>query len=355
MIGTKLQEIANISEKLPETKSESKIITIVSTSTTNESNKLMGPLKSSRAGNSIQINTSNEKTGSSRLLSTALQSTRTVIDNKSKQKDLVTNDNKLTTQLSTSRDNTSSKNVNSRNVQLQGQKREHQEVNFDVNGKKKMKMNQNLKATENSSQIIAIGSVEYFEKMNQVAQQSGFKNAQEMIASQKEMMALLQQPPPPPPPQAIVHPVSSMTTIATAFPPQVVPYQQYTYPYTERGGRGRGRWVEGRVGRGGRGGRFPIVDTTIATTTTENNSIEPQATSMPVSSTDPTQEAQVPIHNTTYPNVFRGGRTNSYWQERGGRGVFTGRSSGRFGRAPIVGNKTWVRPTDLETPLASNR
>ena len=350
MIGAKLQEIANISEKLPETKSESKIISIVSTS--NESIKLMGPLKSSRAGNSIQNSTtvtSNDKTGSSRLLNTALQSTRNVIDNKSKHKEVITNDNKLTTQLSTSRD-ISNKNVNIRNVLLQGQKREHQEVTFDVPGKKKMKLNRNLKTTDNS-QAVAIGSVEYFEKMNQVAQQSGFKNAQEMIASQKEMMALLQ-----PQQQAIIPSVIVPSANTAAFPPKV-PYHQYN-AYIERGGRGRGRWVEGRVGRGGRGGRFSTVDTTASAATTESNPIESQTTSIPASSADNTTEATAIPLPTPYPVVFRGGRggrTSNYWQERGGR-VFSGRSSGRFGgRAPMVGNKTWVRPTDLETPLANNR
>ena len=34
-------------------------------------------------------------------------------------------------------------------------------------------------------------TVDYFEKMNKIAKESGFQNAQEMLTSQKEMMSLM--------------------------------------------------------------------------------------------------------------------------------------------------------------------
>ena len=62
---------------------------------------------------------------------------------------------------------------------------------------------------EGSAATPLLETVKYFEEMNNIAKKSGFQNAQEMLASQKEMMSLMAaatvpapapyfQPPPPP-------------------------------------------------------------------------------------------------------------------------------------------------------------
>ena len=63
-------------------------------------------------------------------------------------------------------------------------------------------------AAEMSAATPLVETVKYFEEMNKIAKESGFQNAQEMLASQKEMMSLMAAaavpaptpffPPPPP-------------------------------------------------------------------------------------------------------------------------------------------------------------
>ncbi len=210
-----------------------------------------------------------------------------------------------------------------------------------------------------------LDTVAYFEQMNRVAQMSGFRNAQEMLASQKEMVALMNQGPAavpvpqfqppyptsaPPPHQQVFHPnkhyranSAPPTASDTDFAPPLAPTldgsvavsSPQTYFPTAYRGRGRGH-LGGRGGGGGRGRG------------SHEETVAPMASSAEFAST---------VDATGFFPV--GGR---------GRGAFRGRGAGRgrgnpfhnpaisaSGAPPAGGNKTWVREAEIGTALVSGR
>lgn len=354
MIGVKLQEISTIivqplQQQLDVV--ESKIISLLPSTSTAEASAhtggIMGPLKASRGGmqSSSNIFPSDAKTASSRLLHSALQSTREV---KNKTEFTVRDG------LTVPRDSKESSSGilkpnhgnNNRGAAKNNNKRGYQtEVVFDETSlsskapkhvKQQHHQQQQQYHVDNSSAGIGstgseqVGTVEYFEKMNKVAMLSGFKNAQEMLASQKEMLMLMQKSQAPSAQQQQQIP-STMQTEASMANEQ----QQQQQPFSTPWGSG-GRWTDGRTGRGrsfgranqsvfygraGRGGRAYVpsmqqtqVDTTAggcegALSTQEGGSIVAAVASLPNTTRDVTEAAAVnksgnlhhhPYHH--YPN-----------------------------------------------------
>jgi hypothetical protein len=67
------------------------------------------------------------------------------------------------------------------------------------------------------------GTIEYFQKMNELAKQSGFQNAQEMITAQQQMMAMMHHPPVPPFPHAPMMPPAGFHDPGFMGPPVMMP------------------------------------------------------------------------------------------------------------------------------------
>eukprot|EP00598_Pedospumella_elongata_P001343 CAMPEP_0184974650 /NCGR_PEP_ID=MMETSP1098-20130426/6084_1 /TAXON_ID=89044 /ORGANISM="Spumella elongata, Strain CCAP 955/1" /LENGTH=543 /DNA_ID=CAMNT_0027497263 /DNA_START=21 /DNA_END=1652 /DNA_ORIENTATION=+ len=295
-IGEKLQEVSNSSPR--EKKAESKVISVVSTAT--QEKKTLGPLKSSRgpSGGNTSNNVSStanpvvaNNAGSSRLLQSALSSSRTVNTGNNNS----SNGQQRQQQGGNNNDNNTRRGQGDNQGNNHGQKRGQDNFNDrqDRDGFKRQNFNNgnnhnnpngsnsqrtvSMAAPQNNNLVTknappAVGSVEYFQEMNKVAQASGFKNAQEMLASQKEMMSLMQGVPAAP---AVV--MAGPPVAAFAPPVPMYPYPQQgfqqgfpvqpPYPggappppqgqpfYGGRGyaGRGGGRWEAGYTGRGGRG------------------------------------------------------------------------------------------------------
>jgi len=294
MIGIKLQEISTIIVQPWQQPVivEPKVIFLVPTMNTEVSaynSGIMGPLKASRGGtlvssSSSSVFPSDAKTASSRLLHSALQSTREV---KNKDRDSFS---------AGSRDNNAGtvKGLHSNSRGKNNHKRGNQELVFD-DGSLSSKLPKHVKYVDNTSTVVAgneqqpaVGTVEYFEKMNKVAKLSGFKNAQEMLASQKEMLMLMQKSQTPALQQA---PSTVQPETSSANQHKQYPFSLHPTPWGGggRAGRGRsfgratqsilhsptqgnatesadsiqrswwsdgGRWVDGRAGRGGRA--FPL-------------------------------------------------------------------------------------------------
>jgi hypothetical protein len=266
MIGAKLQEISTINVQPFQQQPvvvESKVISLLPSMSTAEASAhpggIMGPLKASRGGvqASSNIFPSDAKTASSRLLHSALQSTREV-KNKS--------ENSVRDGLSVPRDSRDSimkaNHSNNRGAAKNNNKRGHQtEVVFDEassSSKIPKHVKQQQYHVDNSSAGIGsvgseqttVGTVEYFEKMNKVAMLSGFKNAQEMLASQKEMLMLMQKSQAPAQ-QQIPSTVQTEASMANEQQQQH-PFSSHSLSTSWGGG---GRWTDGRTGRGRSFGR----------------------------------------------------------------------------------------------------
>lgn len=269
MIGAKLQEISTIIVQPLQQPVviESKVISLLPSTSSAEAGAhtggIMGPLKASRGGMQASSNVfpSDAKTASSRLLHSALQSTREV---KNKTEFTVRDG------LSVPRDSRESStgilkapHSNNRGAAKNNNKRGHQtEVVFDgasLSSKlpKHVKQQQQYHVDNSSAGIGSVGSeqvgtVEYFEKMNKVAMLSGFKNAQEMLASQKEMLMLMQKSQAPAQQQQV--PPSTLQTEAAMTNEQQQQHPFSSHPLSTPWGGG-GRWTDGRTGRGRSFGR----------------------------------------------------------------------------------------------------
>lgn len=266
MIGAKLQEISTINVQPLQQQPvviESKVISLLPSTSTAEASAhtggIMGPLKASRGGVQASSNVfpSDAKTASSRLLHSALQSTREV-KNKT--------ENTVRDGLSVPRDSRDgimkANHSNNRGATKNNNKRGYQtEVVFDEasSGSKMPKhVKQQQYHVDNSSAGIGsvgseqttVGTVEYFEKMNKVAMLSGFKNAQEMLASQKEMLMLMQKSQAPAQ-QQIPSTVQTEASMANEQQQQH-PFSSHSLSTSWGGG---GRWTDGRTGRGRSFGR----------------------------------------------------------------------------------------------------
>eukprot|EP00981_Chlorochromonas_danica_P000705 scaffold147_cov164-Ochromonas_danica.AAC.22 len=173
---------------------------------------LSGPLKSGREGGgggggagggrkkdvSDEQSKKEEGSGGARLLNSALQSSRFA-----KQTNKRENNEKFINQ-----DGKDNKNT----------KRNDFDIDNDKHGNKRQRQQQPV--------VDSKDPVAYFEEMNRIAIQSGFKNAQEMLASQKEIMAMMNPAAPPampPAPQMAFYPPMPF------YPP---PPQQGMYPPT---------------------------------------------------------------------------------------------------------------------------
>jgi hypothetical protein len=309
-----------------------------------------------------------------RLLNSALSSARKGMEDEAKQRPQKRNAQEM--QKFTAKN---ANNVNNLNKPFPN-KNQPQQQN-DERGSHRM-VRQKVDVPDNSSfppQATAnpfTDPVKYFEQMNEVAQKSGFKNAQEMMSSLAMMnpMAAASYPPPhfpqpyhhqpypthpgmyssAPPPPAYPHPIMTQQQQQQPLPPHPSSYHAYpTYEggYAGRGGRGRGG--EGRGGRFGRGrgrgephqnhssssGVEGVISEAAKIEGVDNNN--PKETVVPTPS-DPLQESlpterdsgaehSVPNH---YPvggregrGFYRGGGgRQSYF--RGGRGGVPG--GGRF-------------------------
>jgi len=179
--------------------------------------------------------------------------------------------------------------------------------------------------------------IAYFEEMNRIARESGFKNAQEMLSSQKEMMAMMQVGP-----QALAIPLS-MPVPAQFYPPHMPihggfapPQPYYPPPYIPmdpamhsfpRGGRGGRFSMRGGRGAGRYGGRNsdhsqpPAVETesSDAPIGTQSSAVTSEGAA-PSSGSDEHDRAPVVTSQPT-------GESNG--QHPGGRGPGRGRGRGR--------------------------
>lgn len=193
--------------------------------------------------------------------------------------------------------------------------------------------------------------VAYFEEMNRIAVQSGFKNAQEMMASQKELMAMMAPVPMagvpmmggyyppaapfyPPPPQGY-------------YPPPYLPNHVTMHPHGDGGRFGN------RGGRGQYGGRFGGRRSHI-----EGQGPEAGHESLPQSRNAPSPPSEPPMpavgatnavegedgssfaHHPTHPGRFAGGRgRGGRWSEegRGGRWNAQGTEPAAAAPKPVTG------------------
>jgi hypothetical protein len=403
-IGARLKDIAANHKPKAAAKTESKIVSMVSTATA-DSKKTMGPLKTSRAGEpSTQQGTNAGAGGSSRLLQSALQSSRGAIQNNQARGGGQFNreQDKGNGQKRNFHDNDN----NGDNKRFRDQGGNMQGNRVQQSGRRDVMMqppHANQAASAPAMGAPVNDTVQYFEQMNKVAQASGFRNAQEMLASQKEMMAMMHggvpAGPVPMPMFAPAFPVQAPFTGGPPPPPGYPP-QQFGYGgFQGRGGRGyqRGGAEGGRGWEGGRGrgrGRFagrgdaadPSAAATSVAATAGGGSDAPADGSAPAASAE---GATVAASSTEAPHIeggFRGG-----YQGRGGRGAgrgYQGRAfdpnytPGRFGRggygrggggrffpgaapttsdatgdgtAPATVHKTWVRKPDLDTALVTGR
>eukprot|EP00428_Durinskia_dybowskii_P064109 CAMPEP_0170364610 /NCGR_PEP_ID=MMETSP0117_2-20130122/5466_1 /TAXON_ID=400756 /ORGANISM="Durinskia baltica, Strain CSIRO CS-38" /LENGTH=445 /DNA_ID=CAMNT_0010619123 /DNA_START=180 /DNA_END=1517 /DNA_ORIENTATION=+ len=371
-IGNRLQEIAANVKSKPAKKIES----VVSVSTGGSEKKTMGPLRTSRGGepSSTPNTTGNAPIGNSsgggstRLLQTALQSSRGNNNDRSGN-----GPNQRGTFLPESRDvgrgAGQKRNFNDNNSR--------QDFSRDNRARRDVLVQpfrQQQQAQGNAGGAPVSDTVQYFEQMNKVAQASGFKNAQEMIASQKEMMALMQGGPasmgvPPGPMQGFPAAGGFPNMQQGQFPggppppPGYPPHHFNQGGYQGRGGRGFGRgfgrgagafgregWEAGRGrGRGGRGPPLPppadgsVVppgdnNASVATSTTaaDGSSLEAATAGSAVGG-----DASVPVPATgsASEGFYQGGGRG--YQGRGGRGRGRGwyqqgfdpsGGYGRFGR-----------------------
>ena len=85
----------------------------------------------------------------------------------------------------------------------------------------------------------AMDTVQYFAQMNEVALMSGFRNAQEMIASQKEMMSIMQGGPAVPMPAMMPQHIQQQQHVAPH--PHYAPFRFPGARHYNARGRGRGR------------------------------------------------------------------------------------------------------------------
>lgn len=292
LISQKLQELESAAPTPTHQKSEAKIVSVVSSTA---EKKTMGPLKTSRAGEpQVKSSTTGNNSGaagssgSSRLLQSALQSSRSGGPSNSNNSAGRTNQSHANAPLQTSRGGDDrgqqkrSYDNNDRNFDQQGNKRSRDIRAEDVDPRNHInRRNVSMaplapdmmnppppsQGALNMGGAIS-GTVQYFEQMNKVAQMSGFKNAQEMIASQKEMMALMQGGGVPAP---VVMPGMAFVPPQPPFPPQQQVFgMQPPYPggppppagfgggfaphhHHQQFGGHEGRGRGGRAGWGGRG------------------------------------------------------------------------------------------------------
>jgi hypothetical protein len=174
---------------------------------------LSGPLKSSRE--SKTGGDKKEQGGGARLLTTALQSSRTTKSN-------------------------ADIHVQAREVKISNKR---QEFSIGEEGGRHKRIRNEPVSAPPRPPVDPKDPVAYFEEMNRIARESGFKNAQEMMVSQKELIALMaggvptaavampmavQPPPPSYPPSGFYHP-------APGYFPPAASAGYYPAPYASMG------------------------------------------------------------------------------------------------------------------------
>jgi hypothetical protein len=371
-IGAKLQEIeASAAQKAPAAKSESKVVSVVSSSTGEK--KTLGPLKTSRAGepqsHSGNSNQGPQKAGSSRLLQSALQSSRGgnagpntgrgYQQQPQQHNQLLLQGNRgnfeqdrFAGQKSGGYDNNGYDNNgydNNKKVRGQGGFNDNSDRRVVSNGPMGRGGQFSNAPPPAANFAPANDTVQFFEQMNKVAQASGFRNAQEMIASQKEMMAMMHGAvpmpmgaPPAPVPFAAPYPMQAPFAGGPPPPPGYPPQQGYN-GFQGRGGRGFARggfpFEGGRHWEGGRGGgvRGPIEDGKGAAVPELPGASLAPSVRVPLTSPYVMQERSLggPSPSSRFPP--RQGYNE--FQDRGGRGFIPG-------RFPFEGGGDDLEPTE---------
>jgi hypothetical protein len=307
-----------------------------------------------------------------RLLNSALSSARKGMEDEAKQRPQKRNAQEM--QKFTAKN---VNNANNLNKPFPNKNQQQQQQQSDDRGSHRM-VRQKVDAPDNSSfppQATAnpfTDPVKYFEQMNEVAQKSGFKNAQEMMSSLAMMnpMAAAQASYPPPhfpqpyhhQPYPSSHPgmYSSSAPPPPAYPHPIMAQQQHPLPphpssyhaypsyeggYAGRGGRGRGgegKAGGGRFGRGrGRGESHQSHSSSegMISEATKVEGVDNKETVVPTPS-DPLQDSlpterdsgaehsapnHYPVGGREGRGFYRGGGRQSYF--RGGRGAVGGRFS----------------------------
>lgn len=189
---------------------------------------MLGALKTSREkATPAKSSLSNIETdGTARKLNTALNSTRFQSPSETTQND---HNQRHERNNNTKYDRTNRKinnfqgnnsqnprQFNKNNADGNEQKFNKRQFNSENSSDQNPSFNKKAKAqeTQPSAEASAIeDSISYFEKMNKIAVESGFKNAQEMLASQREFMSIMS---------------SSMTPMMTPY--GLPPYPAYPPP-----------------------------------------------------------------------------------------------------------------------------
>ena len=402
-VGKHLEELAS-TEKPRTPKVASKVVSTISDNA--EQPKTMGPLKSSRdKGDQPSRNTSSgsgSQAGSSRLLQSALQSSRDGVPAApSRSRNGAQQDSRDVGHKRGSNDNNNSGNKRSRDQGRGGDDNRGRGGDDSRGGsnRRSVTLERPPQPTHAANNAPAHGTVEYFEQMNKVAQASGFRNAQEMIASQKEMMAMMQQQTatagmPAAPMMPPMHAGFPATAGDESFQPPYPggpPPQQWGQG---RGGRGygRGAWAGGR-GRGGRGPPPPVDGSAVMETGVAPAAAEAGGEDQAPAATGEQGEggyaggyqggrgyqgrgyqgrgrgrgewapAGYAPSGGYYPTSGRGGRSYG----RGGGGRFYPTSAAAAGEAPAAStegaptapgaapHKTWVRQADMNSSLVTGR
>lgn len=187
------------------TESPSKIISapVISPPVISQSSPLLGPLKTSRSGNFSNISNSTASNGnyddtSDKLLAPLPTSrfTKSTGSNISSNNGSNRNKQTISNEWTGKRGRLDSSQVHGIYKKM---KSPDQEVRADPFYSKRRGEQATASSTQEAQNNASVGlsaaplveTVKYFEEMNKVAKESGFKNAQEMLNSQKEMMALM--------------------------------------------------------------------------------------------------------------------------------------------------------------------